>query len=107
MMKENLINKNMRKIKDNIKISKNKVLNKIKKCECTSIITIIIVILIVILFGVNTYVTIFQNLDYQKKVQSGNDRWQQVFNIIEETKTQTNTLNDRVTELEQMLNEMK
>lgn len=80
---------------------------KFKKCECTSIITIIIVILIVILFGVNTYVTIFQNLDYQKKVQSGNDRWQQVFNIIEETKTQTNTLNDRVTELEQMLNEMK
>lgn len=81
--------------------------SKIKKLGNVNVITILIIVLITILFGVNTYVTIAQNTDYQKKVQSGNDRWQQVFNIIEETKTQTNTLNDRVTELEQMLNEIK
>ena len=84
----------------------NNIISKIKKLGGTNVITIIIVILIIILFGINTYVTIAQNTDYQKKVQSGNDRWQQVFNIVEETKTETNILNDRVTELEQMLNKI-
>lgn len=84
----------------------NNIISKIKKLGGTNVITIIIVILIIILFGINTYVTIAQNTDYQKKVQSGNDRWQQVFEIIENTKNEVNTLNNKINELEQEINKL-
>ena len=80
--------------------------SKIKKLGNVNVITILIIVLIIILFGVNTYVTIAQNTDYQKKVQSGNDRWQQVFEIIENTKNEVDTLNNKVNELEQEIDEL-
>lgn len=103
-MKDKIMNK-LKDLISKIKTIHNKIIYRIKTCECAKLV-IIIVVLIVILFGIDTYVTILQNIDYQKKVQSGNDRWQQVFNIVEETKTETNILNDRVTELEQILNKI-
>lgn len=103
----------MKKVKEFLKNINNKIKNiwnicikKFKKLGSTSVITIIIVILIIILFGINTYVTIAQNTDYQKKVQSGNDRWQQVFEIIENIKNEVDTLNNKVNELEQEINKL-
>lgn len=100
----------MKKVKEFLKNINNKLKNicikKFKKLSSTNVITIIIVILIIILFGINTYVTIAQNTDYQKKVQSGNDRWQQVFEIIENTKNEVDTLNNKINELEQEINKL-
>lgn len=103
----------MKKVKEFLKNINNKLKNiwnicikKFKKLGSTNVITIIIVILIIILFGINTYVTIAQNTDYQKKVQSGNDRWKQVEQIYLDTKNEVDILNNKINELEQKIDEL-
>lgn len=100
----------MKKVKEFLKNKNNKIKNicikKFKKLGSTNVITIIIVILIIILFGINTYVTIAQNTDYQKKVQSGNDRWKQVEQIYLDTKNEVDILNNKINELEQKIDEL-
>ena len=80
--------------------------SKIKKLGNVNVITILIIVLIIILFWVNTYVTITQNSDYQKKVQSGNDRWEQVEQIYLDTKNEVDILNNKINELEQKIDEL-
>lgn len=81
--------------------------SKIKKLGNVNVITILIIVLITILFGVNTYVTIAQNTDYQKKVQSGNDRWKQVEQIYLDTKNEVDILNNKVLELEKEIESLQ
>ena len=86
-------------MKDIKNIVKN-IKNKMKQFDKVKVMVIVIILIIIILFIINTIITIIQNKDYEQRVQSGNDRWLQVENILEDTNNKIYTLENKVNDIE-------
>ena len=94
----------MNKVKSIIKNLKEKLNKRHKDIDIPKLLVLIIIVIIIILFGINTYITIAQNNDYNKKVQSGNDRWEQVHNVVQHTEQEVNDINLRLNVIEERIN---
>lgn len=94
----------MNKVKSIIKNLKEKLNKKHKDIDIPKLLVLIIIVVIIILFGINTYIILAQNNDYNKKVQSGNARWEQVHNVVQHTEQEVNDINLRLNGIEERIN---
>lgn len=62
---------------------------------------IMIVAIIILIFDIAH--SILQEVDYEKRKDSGNDRWLQVENRILQTEEKTNTIEEKVNTIEEKL----
>ena len=57
---------------------------------------VILMIIVVIVLIIDIYFSIRQEIDYEKRKESGNDRWLQVENRILETEDKINAIEEKL-----------
>lgn len=57
---------------------------------------LILLILVTVILLFNIMFSIHQAFDYEKRKNSGNDRWQEVYNIILENKNEIENIKEKI-----------